>query len=122
MTSFSIRKLSLLCAAVAVAAGVAGTAQAQSAAASPDLHRLTVAYNDLNVNTASGATALYQRIRGAAHFVCGEEGRSIDEQAHWNSCVRAAVSQAVTSVHSPMLSALDAGRAPGTMPTALLGK
>ena len=55
----------------------------------PELHKLTVKYSDLNIASAAGATTLYHRIRGAARFVCGEEGRGIDEQLMWNSCFHA---------------------------------
>jgi UrcA family protein len=87
-------------------ATLAATAQAASATAVPTVK---VRYSDLNVRTEAGAQLLYQRIRGAAHFVCGQQGRSLEEKAQWNSCVREAISDAVTTVHSPLLSALDAG-------------
>ena len=81
--------------------------------------RVEVRYSDLDVSTVAGATALYQRLQGAAHFVCGAEGRSLAEQDQWRGCVRSAVGQAVSAVHSPALSAIDADGA-RPMQTALL--
>jgi len=112
------RRLSLWTAALAASAACASLAQAQDLM-STDAHRLTVRYSDLDVSTVAGATVLYQRLQGAAHFVCGEEGRSLDEQTQWRECVRNAVGQAVSAVHSPALSAIDADGA-RPMQTALL--
>jgi UrcA family protein len=80
-----------------------GNAQAQNA---PDLHKLTVKYGDLNLSTDTGARTLYRRIRGAARFVCGQEGRTIHEQQLWNDCYRSSIDGAVTAVHSPLLTQL----------------
>ena len=118
-TLIPTRRCSLLLAALAAAACFAGTAQAQDAA-NTQTHQLKVRYSDLNVSTVGGATALYHRIQGAARFVCGEEGRSLDEQMQWRSCVRDAVEGAVNTVHSPVLSAIDAAGGAGPMRTALL--
>lgn len=112
------RRLSPWTAALAATAAVAGLAHAQDAALS-SAHQLTVRYSDLDVSTTSGATVLYQRLQGAAHFVCGAEGRSLADQTQWRGCVSRAVDQAVTAVHSPALSAIQAGRAEA-MRTALL--
>jgi UrcA family protein len=111
-----IRRFSLISLAIAGAAMLAATAQAQT----PDLHQVTVRYSDLNLASAADATTLYNRIRGAARFVCGEKGVGIDEQQRWNSCFHAAVTDAVSAVHSPLLSALDAGTDIKSTPTARL--
>jgi UrcA family protein len=120
-TCTPIRRFSLLGLALAGAALLAVTAQAQTPDAR-DVHALTVKYSDLNLATTAGATTLYNRIRGAAHFVCGEEGRRLEEQAAWNDCVHTSVSHAVSAVHSPLLSALDAGSAFKSTPTARLSR
>jgi UrcA family protein len=120
-TCTSIRRFSLISLALAGVALLAATAQAQT----PDMrevHALTVRYSDLNLTTTAGATTLYNRIRGAARFVCGEEGRRLEEQLVWNDCVHTSVSDAVSAVHSPLLSALDAGSAFKSTPTARLSK
>jgi UrcA family protein len=87
-------------------AALTGAAQAAPLPAAPSV---TVSYRDLDMNTEAGAQQLYQRIRGAARSVCGEAGRSLLEQMQWKSCVRGSTTAAVTSVHSPLLSELDAG-------------
>jgi UrcA family protein len=97
----------------------AATAQAAGAR---EVHTLTVKYSDLNLTSAAGATQLYNRIRGAARFVCGEEGRRLEEQIVWNDCFHTSVSDAVSAVHSPLLSALDAGSGIKSTPTARLTK
>jgi UrcA family protein len=112
------RRLSLWTVAIAASAACASLAQAQDLT-STEAHQLTVRYNDLDVSTVAGATALYQRLQGAAHFVCGQEGRSLVEQSQWRGCVRSAVAQAVSAVHSPTLSAVEADGA-RPMQTALL--
>jgi UrcA family protein len=119
-TLIPTRRRSLLIAALAAAACIAGTAQAQDGE-NTQPHQLKVRYSDLNVSTVTGATALYHRIQGAARFVCGEEGRSLVEKMQWHTCVRDAVEGAVSTVHSPVLSAIDAEAGGGrSMQTALL--
>jgi len=113
------RRVSLLCLAIAGAACLAGTAQAQTHDWR-EAHTLKVGYADLNLTTLEGATKLYNRIRGAARFVCGEEGRSLDEQRLWKACFHATVTDAVTTVHSPLLTTLDSGAASKATATALL--
>ena len=113
------RRLSLLCLALAAAACLAGTAQAQSLRWR-DAHTVSVRYADLNLATVEGATTLYRRIRGAARSVCGREGRSIEDQRMWEACFHTTVSDAVATVHSPLLSTLDSGTAGNAAATALL--
>jgi len=110
--SQTLRQLSLTGLALAAAACLAPSAQANGAPASA-VPTLKVSYRDLDPNSEAGARLLYQRIRGAAQFVCGEEGRSLDEQHAWNRCVHAAMSEAVQTGHSPQLSALDSAQGPG---------
>jgi UrcA family protein len=120
-TCTPIRRFSLISAALAGAALLAATAQAQT----PDVHQLhtvTVRYGDLNLASTAGATTLYNRIRGAARFVCGEEGPGIDEHLQWNGCFHATVSDAVGAVHSPLLSALHANAGIKSTPTAQLSR
>lgn len=120
-TCTPIRRLSLISLALAGATLFAATAQAQAPGA-PEVHTLAVKYSDLNIATAAGATQLYNRIRGAARFVCGEEGRRLEEQLVWNDCFHTSVSDAVSAVHSPLLSALNEGSAANSTPTARLTK
>lgn len=120
-TRTPIRRLSLISLALAGATLYAATAQAQAPEAR-EVHTLTVKYSDLNLTSAAGATQLYNRIRGAARFVCGEEGRRLEEQMVWNDCFHTSVSNAVSAVHSPLLSALHEGSGVKSTPTARLTK
>ncbi|HUL19218.1 MAG TPA: UrcA family protein [Steroidobacteraceae bacterium] len=112
----TVRQLSLTALALAASACLAPGAQAEAAAAPT----LKVSYRDLDPNSEAGAQLLYHRIRGAAQFVCGEEGRSLDEQLAWKRCVHTAMSDAVQAVHSPQLSALEAAHSPMGLQTAQL--
>jgi UrcA family protein len=111
-----IRRFSLISVAVAGAVLLAATAQAQT----PDVRTVTVRYSDLNLESAAGATTLYIRIRSAARFVCGDTGHGIDALRVWNACFHTSVSDAVSAVHSPLLSAVDAGTSIKSTPTARL--
>jgi UrcA family protein len=119
MTRKTLRPLSLTGLALAAAACLAPSTQASTAAAST-VPALKVSYRDLDPNSEAGAQVLYHRIRGAAQFVCGEEGRSLDDQLAWNHCVHTAMSDAVRAVHSPQLSSLDAAQNPVGLQTAQL--
>jgi UrcA family protein len=90
--------------------------------AAHDTSQLTVRYNDLNLATPQGASVLYARIRGAARFVCGEEGVSLDEKRQWQACEHAAITQAVSSVHSPLLTTLEDSNSAAAIPTVLRGR
>ena len=91
--------------ALMLAAALAGTALAQDRTGGSS-KVMTVHYSDLNLSTTAGATTLYQRIVGAAHYVCGEEGyqHGIDMQNYWSACFQGAINDAVAKVHNPMLT------------------
>jgi UrcA family protein len=61
----------------------------------------TVSFRDLDLSTASGAEALYERITAAARVVC----RSA-EPAEKSACRAKAVDDAVAGVASPLLSSV----------------
>jgi len=103
---------------------VTGTALAQDPSGASG-KVMTVRYSDLNLSTTAGATTLYNRIVGAAHFVCGEVGypNGIDMQNYWNACFKTAVDNAVTKVHSPLLTQVASKeRAKPAPVTAMLSK
>ena len=84
---------------------------AQIAAADPaEVRSVTVSFRDVNLSTLEGATTLYQRLRGAARSVCGDEGRSLREQYEWKVCYQRALGNAVRTVDSPLLTAVSSGR------------
>ena len=121
ITRKSLHRRTVGIVALASVASLFGTATVLAADA--DEVRLKVSYSDLNLSSINGATTLYHRIEGAAHFVCGEEGRGIDEQNVWKTCYGNAVNHAVTQVNNPLLTSLYAKQYhPAPVRTAMLGR
>jgi UrcA family protein len=121
ITRKSLHRRTLRAVALVSVACLFGTGTAL--AAGPSEVHLKVKYSDLNLSTMNGATTLYQRIEGAAHFVCGDEGRSLDEQIVWKTCYGNAVNHAVTQVNNPLLTSLYAKQYhPAPVRTAMLGR
>jgi UrcA family protein len=120
ITRKSLHRRAVRAVALASVACLFGTATALAADA--DEIRLKVSYSDLNLSTINGATTLYHRIEGAAHFVCGEEGRSLDEQIFWKTCYGNAVNHAVTQVNNPLVTSLYAKQYRRAPVTAMLGR
>jgi UrcA family protein len=76
-----------------------------------------VHFAELNLDSAAGTEALYQRIRRGAEVVCRSlEGRGISQQASHGRCEEEAIGRAVTQVGHPRLTAyyskLNHGKAP----------
>lgn len=75
-----------------------------AAADSTDAPTAIVKYEDLNVSTVPGASALYERIRAAAHTVCRDfDQRDLASQALKAACINKAIAKAVTEVNQPAL-------------------
>ena len=68
---------------------------------------LTVQVGDLDLNHSTGIATLYQRLQVAAKHVCGprEVTGSHLEARDWQSCVDAAVENAVRQLDRPALTA-----------------
>jgi len=77
----------------------------------------TVAYGDLNLDSPSGAKALYRRIQTAARAVCSPlEGKDLAFLAAWQSCYDHAIDEAVDKVNNnrvTLVRAQTTGHAPG---------
>ncbi len=88
----------IIIATVAVVAAFGGAARAG------DAPQLRVKCADLNLNTAAGATVLYQRIRRAAVQVCDVRGtRDLAALRQVKACTDHAVAEAVGAVdHSTL--------------------
>jgi UrcA family protein len=83
-----------------------GTAAAHAAEAGDPLTK-TIAYGDLNLETADGARVLYARVRDAAHAVCSPfEGREPARQIRWQACYDHAMASAVAQIDKPRVTAL----------------
>jgi UrcA family protein len=90
------------------AALVAGFGAAAQAADLPQVH---VNYADLNVNTAAGATILYQRIRHAADQVCPTFiERDLNSETAAKACKARAIGEAVAAVNAPALTQVYEGK------------
>ena len=80
--------------------------------------RVTVKFGDLDVSRPQGAAVLYGRIRAAAEKVCAPfEADGVKARIRLNQCINKAVSEAVTKVGQPELSAVYSakrGRSPAT--------
>ena len=64
----------------------------------------TVRYADLNLDTAAGAKALYQRIHAAAEQVCGDvNARQMELAIAAQACVDQAIVAGVHAVNSSQL-------------------
>lgn len=84
----------------AVLLGWSAAALAAPTRPSDDVAKKTVKFADLDISTADGAQALYERIASAARAVCrGAELSAADE------CRASAIAAAVAGVGSPLLSA-----------------
>jgi UrcA family protein len=83
---------------------------------------VTVNYRDLNLSTIAGATALYQRLQGAARSVCDGPATGVHAYQEWRSCYQAAIADAVAKVNSPLLTALHRGPDKNANITAMVAK
>jgi UrcA family protein len=72
-----------------------------------EVRRITVRFDDLNLEQPRGAAVLYRRVRLAAQQACGEPQRPGEAMisADWRACVAQAVERAVVTVDRPALTA-----------------
>jgi UrcA family protein len=102
------------------AACLLGAAQVPAGASAP--RSVTVSYRDLDLTTIAGATTLYQRLKTAANTVCDSPGFGLSSYQEWHSCYKAALSNAVAKVNSPILIAVHRGQGKAPTTTAMLTK
>jgi UrcA family protein len=85
--------------ATALCAALAAGARAEEA---PQVH---VSYADLNLNTAAGATVLYQRIREAASTVCAlPVERDLGHVSQTKACTAQVMAEAVATLDNPTVT------------------
>jgi UrcA family protein len=73
-----------------------------------------VQFSDLDLLRIEGATALYARLRHAAHVVCDPlESREIGLAQKYRVCMDKAIADAVTSVNRPLLTQYHQSRTKG---------
>jgi len=119
--SKSIQSCSFWSAALTSLTCLLGAAQAS---ADPGIGKrsVTVNYRDLDLSTIDGATALYQRLKGAARTVCEGPSTGLAAYQDWRNCYEAAMADAVKKVNNPLLSALFHGSGKQPTTTAMLSK
>jgi UrcA family protein len=107
---------------VAVAAAIgfaAAAAPATSAPASSNLDQVSVQVRlgDLNLGSNAGAEIALRRIHNAARSICGgaPNVRELDRAAPYADCMNRSVGQAVISLDSPLVTALNAKTAQPTL-------
>lgn len=111
--------------AIAVLSALTLDFSAVGAAADP-AHTPTaiVKYDDLNVSTVGGATALYARIRSAAQHVCSSFDRPLDlnSQALKADCMSQAIAKGVAAVNEPALFMVYKARGGTPLPRTLVSQ
>ncbi len=102
---------------LACVAGLAASAVTSISFASPSLQEATsvrVRYDDLNLATGKGTSALYQRIEAAARKVCPDyRTRDLGLIAATASCRADAVARAVSGLHNPQLAMVSTSHVRG---------
>jgi UrcA family protein len=73
-----------------------------------DTRSVTIRYSDLDLDTPSGASALYSRLVRAARDVCGDPVSVIDisQMRSIQSCRKDTLANAVVCIDHPMLTAV----------------
>ena len=102
-----VRRSSAWPVALAALACLVGSAQVL-AASQTETHSVTVRYSDLDLTTSGGAATLYHRLQGAARIACGYEDHNLATLPYVRRCNVSAISDAVASVNSPLVTAIHA--------------
>ncbi len=90
----------------AAAAALAATAATVSFPAFAGTPSVRVAYSDLNLASASGATELKARVNRAAKAVCANEGdKSLDARSISKQCARISAARAMPQVEFALANA-----------------
>jgi UrcA family protein len=116
-------QVSRILAATVFAALTCSIATVSFASESPDALQVKVKYADLNVSTTSGATSLYNRIRGAADSVCHlfrpSNPGDLAARKVFTDCVHKAMSNAINEVNEPALFSVANAKAGTSKPVLL---
>jgi UrcA family protein len=110
-----------------IATALFGTASSfavlPAVADSSDPPQTTVKYGDLNVASPQGVAVLYSRIRHAASNVCWQfGGDGLAAYGRREACINKAISDAVTQVNAPALSALYGAKTGKEVPMRLVSR
>ena len=116
-----VRRSSAWPVALAALACLVGSAQVLASSQQIEIHSVTVRYGDLDLTSSAGAAALYGRIETAARMTCGHADHRLATLPYVNRCNSSAISTAVASVNSPLLTAIHAAHR-GSSLTAMLNE
>jgi UrcA family protein len=115
--------LSRILAVTIFAALTSSIATVSLASDSSDALQATVKFGDLNVSSTAGATTLYTRIRIAAEAVCRPfqplNNADLAARSVFAACVHKAMSNAVSDVDQPTLSAIYNAKTGASKPIML---
>jgi len=91
-----------------------GMGESQAGQSASGQEQLSIRYEDLNLNSPSGAERMFARLQAGASKVCGERPdlRDLSQRGQYRSCLTQAMDGAVTQLGSPLVSALYYGQAP----------
>jgi UrcA family protein len=111
-------------AATLVGAVASGFAVLPAVADSFDAPQITVKFGDLNISSPQGVAALYARIQGAASRVCSQfdNTRDLGAVEQRAKCINKAISNAVTGVSAPALSAIYSEKTGKEVPMRLVSR
>ena len=88
-------------------------ASTSAAAVQPGGMSVSVSYDDLNIDSRSGASALYKRLQRASRAVCDmrtlREAGSVSEFRRASSCYAATLDTAVRGIESATLQRIHSG-------------
>ena len=103
-----VRRISAAVVLLAALAGVTTTA-----AIAADAGKITVNYKDLDLSREADAKTMLQRIKDAAERICDLRGTAdLLTKSAREACVKDTVNDAVASLNSPLVAALNANQAP----------
>jgi UrcA family protein len=98
--------ISLIATSLFALAAIAAAPGAR-AAEPGDVLTKSVSYGDLDLNSKYGAATLYARLKNAAREVCVPfEGRDLNDRMLWKKCYDHALTDAVSTVNKPTVTAL----------------
>jgi UrcA family protein len=115
MNRFFFAVVAVLSAWTLSASAAAASVRVEASAPLPSglyqLRAVSVSFDDLDIASAQGASALYQRIEAVSHVVCGErlvQRIPPDLAKKYATCRAQAVSGAVAAVNTPSLKEVAA--------------
>jgi UrcA family protein len=115
----SIRPRGLI--ATAILTTLISSFSAVCSAAEADVPQTIVKFGDLDLSTAGGAAALFNRIRAASEGVCSPlDHGGVASKFRRQQCVQQAIQGAVAKVNQPALSAAYAAKYGVPQPARIL--